>query len=268
MRSLRNHFDKYGFLITTQGDGGDSAFFTSHYYTAKNYTEKYMEEHYSKKVDNFLDHICNGKDFRRHWNGNEWYGKWDRMSRDQMTGVIVMCGFYGKKDYLHIALKGWLKRMMFMANTRENGATKKNHGEVKNAKGDRRNYNWKLPDFAPTFGGVFIRSFRSKFFYPLLYVYDLELLLSAVFKTFRASKSGDDLNFISRLYQAKEIYSTPWSYLARKIYKIFRQPLSCDQDAGYKIENRPQEALAYYSMRGNSKYPPMDVVWKPILDTF
>ena len=261
MRTFGKYKDRYSLIVTSEGDGGDTSFWMGHYYTALYLNHANMRA--SNRTE--FDHVLKKLDvpgepgnYRRHPDKAKWYSDPDRMSRDQMTALLIAMGFYKLNTRLKDALHRWLKRGMFMTNTRRNHATPNGT--------NGKSYSWKLPDWSPTFGGVFIRAFGNKYLYPLLFIYDLELLLSALKATFAASKSGDDLNYLARTVQAREVLPTPISYLARLIYKYGRQWMQYPSP-GYEAINGPQSAIIYYCSRGGWKYPPMDLVWKTTLDT-
>ena len=267
MRPKRqSYLDKYGLLITTEGDGGDSCFFTCHLYIAHylnnpkshGFQKMYLDKHVLPRL-----HIANGIYCRHPMEG--WTSDPDRMSRDQLTPLIVVCGMYGFRDRLKAILLQWLKRGMFTYNTRRNGATKENHGTKKRYGSSRRNYNWKLPDFAPTFGAVFIRAFKCRWLFFALWIYDIELLCSAIKKLYWASKSGDDLNFIARLLQAREVGPTFISRLANRIYRR-REWIKPPLESDYEPANGPQSAVLHYCSRGNWKYPDLDREFRQILE--
>ena len=154
---------------------------------------------------------------------------------------------------------------MFTYNTRRNGATKENHGEEYRSDGTRRNYNWKLPDFAPTFGSIFIRAFECRWLYFALYFYDIELLVSAIKKLKWASRSGDDFNFIARLLQARAIMPTFISRWALSIYRR-RERIETPLGADYEPANGPQSAILHYCSRGNWKYPDLDRDFRSLVE--
>jgi hypothetical protein len=263
MRSISSYKDKHGLLVTREQDGGDSCFFTCHYY----YALYLLNKHTNLDLEKVLKHLdVDGKPgkYIRH-PGPDWYADPDRMSRDQLTPLIIVLGAYGLKTRLRHLFFRWLKRGMFTTNVRRNGSTKENHNLVYNTKGDRRNYHWKLPDFAPFFGSLFIRSAGYKWAYPLLYLYDIELLISAIKNLKWASKSGDDHNYLSRLLQAREIMPTFISRIACQVYRR-RQRIKTPLDADYIPINAIQSALLYYASRGNYKYPALDVVMRPITE--
>ena len=260
MRDIDDYFDYADMLVTNEGDGGDSAFFTGHYHLANyaNTGQKYNE------VFRFLDHLEKQPGlFVRHPDSAKWYSSLDRMSRDQMTPLIILMGYYRMFPRLKRAMIKWLGRGMFMQNTRRNGATRENHGQTYRRDGTRRNYNWKLPDWAPTFLSLYIRAFRSPLFYPLLYICDIELLLSALKKRiFGGSKAGDEFNFTSRLVQAQRSFPTPLSCWARRLY--IRMPHHPEK----KGLNALDSYLTWYCKKNSNKNPPIDIEYYPVVSSW
>jgi len=258
----RTYKDRDGYLVTSEKDGGDTAFFTGHYFIGLWLKMPYMREHYGnffKKKLSELEVPGHKGNYRRHPKKG-WASEPDRMSRDQMTPLIIAMGFYGFTDSLNWFTLRWLTRFMFMTNTRRNGATKENHGT------NGRDYSFKLPDFSPTFSGLLIRAYKIKLLYPILFILDLELLLGAIKNIYWASESGDDHNFIARLFQAEESFPTPISSVATKLYGK-RKQMKHQKVFDYKTNSHPQRAIQHYAARGNFKYPPLDVLFKSMVES-
>lgn len=75
----------------------------------------------------------------------------------------------------------------------------------------------------PTDYGVFIRAFNFIPFYPLLFLTDLGLVVESIIRVFAKSTDvSDDINHTLYLLQAQNRLATPVSWLARKIYKTFK----------------------------------------------
>lgn len=151
----------------------------------------------------------------RHSNPNYDASDWDRMSRDQIQAMVIAMGYWSK-DELKKFTKGHAKRaFIFANNTRQNGATKRNHG----SKG--RSYAWKFPDITgPEIWGNLIRAFNAWYLYPLLCVLDcLELVWGAV--AWRIGKKHNiALNQTLSQMQSYDRLPTPASWLANKIMPI------------------------------------------------
>lgn len=111
----------------------------------------------------------------RHPNPNYDASDWDRMSRDQLIPIIMACGIWSQKHLKRCAW-GHLKRgFLFTNNTRQNGATKHNHGT------GNYSYAWKLPDLTgPEIWALYIRAFNAWYLYPLLLLFDLETLIGSI----------------------------------------------------------------------------------------
>jgi hypothetical protein len=131
---------------------------------------------------------------------------------------------------------------MFMTNTRRNGTTRYNDGKEYKP-GFRRNYNWKLPDFAPQFLGIFLR-YRG--WTKLLPICDLELLYSSIKEWAWPKENGDILNLIAKVYFANQKHSSFVSRAARRVLK------RCDL----------QGQVEKYCLRASAKYPPLDIEMK------
>lgn len=150
----------------------------------------------------------------RHCNPEYDASDWDRMSRDQLQPVIIAFGYWDIQQLRKLAW-GHLKRgFIFTNNTRQNGATKRNHGQ----KG--YSYAWKLPDFTgPEIWANFIRAFKAWYLYPLLLVFDLELLFGSI-KWRYFPRNNIAMNQTLSKLQGLDRLPTPWTWLAEKICPI------------------------------------------------
>lgn len=172
--------------------------------------------------------------YRRH-PSNGWWSDLDRMSRDQLTPLLVLFGLFPKTKIIRISKYErshfWprlLKRFGFFWNTRENGATKKNHGEEKGwhyAKWwerligrpkkviEYRSYHWKPPDWAgPNTWALY---FRYKNWKLPLYICDGFLFLNAISRRYTSDR--DPLNYLIRTRYADRKNRTFWSSLIERI---------------------------------------------------
>jgi hypothetical protein len=105
---------------------------------------------------------------------------------------------------LHHACRGFL----FSYNTIKNGASRKEQEET-----------WKLPDITgPDILATELRGFGliSWLFWPLLCVLDLHLLLGAVYDYYLDNEEPDVINFLGKLFVAREHVPTPTSWLAAR----------------------------------------------------
>jgi len=274
MRSFNKYWDKYGLLVQKDGDGGDTLNRMGHWAIGKYICGSDVSRYFSYKVNRYL-HNGDGV-YRRHPDPEMWYSDWDRATRDQLTPLVIALGLIGDT----LLLKG-LRRQMF-----------KNFFMTvrlwpRNVWKDKDEHNRKAARWRPwsdaTFRDVLIshlalhiRAGRYWYCYPLLLIMDLELLGGAIIKTAfgrfnKKVRGGDDLNYAARVFQAKEIYPTPFSYLARKVYK--RRPHLRDINTkyselklDYETESGPQSAFQYYCSKKEYACPPLDLLYKPFLE--
>lgn len=188
-------------------------------------------------------------------------------SRDQLVSNIRACGYYGYFTYLDKILLGVINNFSRFPN------------------GDLAFIN----DY-----GRFIRAYKWWALYPLLLIFDIPLVVNALLICFWLSKTprswqvwlaskvswlywltnqyppnaegvaqspygptntSNDINFIGDLQQAKTIYPTPISFLARKIYEGQRP---------YGI----QFALDNYFSASSGNNVEFANLWAPIVQEF
>jgi len=141
----------------------------------------------------------------RHPDPSQWYSNPATCSRDQITPIIIACGFLDCKNLLKRILFAHIKRFGFYQNWRE------------------ANGKFKIADFAsPEHWGFYIRSFNLWLLYPLLLIGDLFSLAGSIYKVYpysRTPKNVDDLNRIASLIQSHFILPTPISRLSLAVYK-------------------------------------------------
>ena len=203
------YVDKFGMITTLAGDGGDSAFHMGHY-------------GYLSKIPllEILDLFNYRGKMRRHPDELKWYGDWDRMYRDQSIPLIICLFKYEMFATCFLIFISHLKRgLLFTTNTRRNGTTKENHGEVykydRSGKVVKRNYDWKLPDITgPSFLSIYIRGFNFWLAYPLLCFNDLFLLLKVI--SFNL-KPREPNQLLILLDFSKERLPTPISWLSNLV---------------------------------------------------
>lgn len=164
---------------------------------------------------------CKGR-FRRHPDSDYWYSDCDRMSRDQTIPLLSAMAIHSPY-YLNRHFKDHLSRcLLFTTNTRRNGATKANHGMVKGGHktGDTYDYSWKMPDI--TFmdvWAIYIRGFRSWVLWPLLVIFDLQLLANSILIKMNPDKV-DIMQHTCQILLAKHSMPTPISFLAAEFINI------------------------------------------------
>lgn len=202
-------------------------------------------------------------------------------SRDQLTPVICLLAFLSSyrhdlgasyRTKLWDLLKECLKRYMFAQNIYPNWIDPRLH-DVKE----------KMPDFINfEIWGIFARGWINTWWFPLalpvIFFGDFFLLLAALFKVFAPiSEDGtlkfrmpgpddvDDDNINSLLMAAQYTYQTPFSWLARKIYKVFRSKNYGNTELGEK--NPIMGALVWYHKEpaGN---PEIAELARPIVERY
>lgn len=233
-------FDKYGLIVQSDGDGGDSAQRLGFYYTAAFLHHpngsRYQDNRW--KLMRALDtiEVKPGTYIR---NPVRWNDPGD-FSRDQQTPLVIAMGFFKMDRRLFRMAKEHLKRF----------------GKYQNG------------DYAsPEHWGFYIRSLRLWYLYPLLIMGDMFTLLNTLilclFKGRDPDNVGDDLNHILSLVQSHFIMPTPVSFIAKRLYEDFRP-----YNNGNAILGQPgaiNGALSWY-FRPSTNAPPLDAVWRPLID--
>lgn len=158
-------------------------------------------------------------------------------SRDQLVSNIRACGYYKYTQYLKFIFWSCAKNFSRYPN-----------GDIAF-----------LQDY-----GRFIRAFKLWFLYPLLPGCDIFILINSIIRCIQGrdlNNVGDDINHIGDLAQAQEIYPTPVSWLARKIYKWLR-PSFTPHVSG------PQYALNWYFRAASGGNPEFASLWSSIVMKF
>jgi hypothetical protein len=205
-------FDSLQLIVQADGDGGDTAQRTGMFY--------YVHQD-AAAFTHALDQLeIQPGIYIRHPHQIDYRSDPSRFSRDQQRPLVIAMGKYRMNDRLWRLAKAHLMRL-----------------------GKYQNF-----DFAgPSHVGEYVRAFRARALYPLLFVTDLGLVFDsidlAVTSQFNPD-STDDNNHVLALLQAQDIMSTPVSWVARKIYKNFRAPNLGNTTFGET--NTAQGALIWY----------------------
>jgi hypothetical protein len=172
----------------------------------------------------------------RHPNPESWTSDLDRFSRDQKVPLILALGMYRtERARLWRMFMFDLKRCFVQTNTIRNGIWKyrKDHA-AKAPHWKEYNYDWKLPDILwPHHIGCYVRSFGKSYLYPLLWVCDLFLLIDTFMRVVSSIwnvKHDNDTQLVGMLMQAQVIMCTPWSWLAKYLYRLRRHPVGFESD--------------------------------------
>jgi len=135
--------------------------------------------------------------------------------------------------------------------------------------------SWKLRDL--TFFGFwanYIRGFKAWWAYPLLWLFDLDMLVNSAIKVWYYSKdptNSDDLNHHMDLYNAELRMPTLWSKLAFWLYQ--KRPYPEQGPHNIPAKNPMQACFNhYFRHRHGNNGPYMEKVYAPInnfmADTF
>lgn len=211
--------------------------------------------------------LKSGWSYKRHSDPSMWYSSPDRMSRDQATPNVIAWGATGSRR-LKEFFKDHLKRgLLFTWNIRKNWVYPPSHPKYEKG----MDYGLKVPDVTLFgFWAYYIRGFDMGWWlYPLLCLFDVDLLVNSALKVVASKnqKEADDLNHMVSLIYALKKYPTPFSWLAKMVYK--RRGLASPHPEYPNESFGPQSALNYYFRgTGQNQGPRLNEVYKPILDRY
>jgi hypothetical protein len=230
--------------------------------------DAYLYSHWLRRFELIPGYWTRHPDFRY------WYSNPLNCSGDQHRSAMIALGYCGDKKTVWRFVKKQLKRFLFYPNIQHNGDS--NWSKPKNQwqKGAK-----KVGDFAgPNHWGIWIRSLKAWYLYPLLFLADVQTLATVLLKIKKAIKDpdhSDDLNLIQTLLQSKLIYPTLLGHLAAFIYANFRPGYDVYEATAedgrkkkYYVRNNTvsgaQYALNYYFY--NRYAPPLNQEWKKLID--
>lgn len=274
--------DQYGLPIS-QGDGGDSL---HHYFTAQLRRSIALDQHMTENpaalsgVEQMVDiykaielmEVQPGI-YVRNPDPDSWVSDPRNVSRDQLTAVIAYLAYHGDLYSYNQALKRlfWacLKRFMFAQNIYPNWVDPRKQAVKR-----------KMPDFlTPDLWALFARGLLGKFSYPLTALLDVYTLLSTMVKLWAPiNKDGtlqfrmpgpddvDDDNAHNVFMVSQYRYPTPFSWMARKLFKRFR---GWNNGTLYKNESsNMMGALAWYYRAEIGGNPEFAEIARPILEKY
>ena len=186
---------------------------------AKGYTMPNLPEYYKiHKIE-----VASGIYIRNPTN----YNDPNDFSRDQQTPLVIGMGYKNDTDRLKRLFKAHASRF----------------------------FKYQNADIAsPENVGQYFRALKWNFMYPYFFLSDILMLGGVIVRLIQArdpDNVGDDLNLMLSLLQAKDNMATPWSFIARKIYKWFRP-------------RGIQYALDHY-FRPETGALPMDDLYRPLI---
>lgn len=193
----------------------------------------------------------------------KWYSDPHNVSRDQLVPIMCFQALMSATDEFRENQKrlllACLKRGMFSQNTEPNWVDPRTESVPK-----------KIPDFlGPDLWAIMARSWIRTVWFPLalpiILFGDVFLVITALAKVFgpRALDSNggipkfewpgpndtDDENINNILQTTQHLFPTPFSWLARKIYKTFRQENYGNTELGEK--SHALGAIAWYNHKDN-----------------
>lgn len=201
MSNFNIEYDKWN-LIVYQGDGGDSANRTLCYLVVQSWEDNPADLWMSGSMVMFTHPWLPGI-HRRHPDETKWYSQWNRMSRDQTVPLLIACAEYDMPMYAVRYILGHLTRLfLFTTNIIDNGIM---------------TGPYKIPDpTGPDFWALEIRALPlilGLLCYPLLLVFDLYSLFSAVFLRFFNRSQNDVINHVMMSIHNQRRIPTPFSWL-------------------------------------------------------
>lgn len=227
---IENFFDQDQLLDKKFGtDGGDSCQRMGMYFALLKFMKNEDRQKYPNADLNFFYNILSQLQpapgiVIRHTRISYWASDFYRGSIDQTRPYLVAAGAWGFTDLVFKYFKGHAVRLwLFTDNFFRNGSHKQNHGEVfkhdKKGRPVKRNAAAKIPD--PTFvefWSLYIRGLNAWPLYPLLLIFDLQNLLSAMQNRWLDSDNHDIINQATITLYNRSKYWTPWAWLAHKIH--------------------------------------------------
>lgn len=229
------HLDAKGLIVQSTGDGGDTLQREGFWFEGAHLVDMEPSIPPMKSYEDALTVLYTPQGFERSWQAP--YNDPSDTSRDQLVSNIRAMGYYNYTKQLNFILLNILKNWSRFPN------------------GDIAFIN----DY-----GRFIRAFRAWYLYPLLFLFDVPLIVNSVLRCVIGRDSnnvGDDINHIGDLAQAQNIYATPTSWVARLIYKHFRPSFTSNISG-------PQYALNWYFRPESGGNPEFALLWSPIVAKF
>lgn len=230
------YLDARGLIVQQSGDGGDTLQREGFWYEGAYLNPAYGPVKNLALYNRALITLLTPQGFVRNWQAP--YNHPSDTSRDQLVSNIRACGYNPTYiNFLRIIFWGVIKNFSRFPN------------------GDIAFIN----DY-----GRFIRAFRAWWLYPLLPLFDVPLIVNSIIRCIAGrnfDNVGDDVNHVGDLSQARIIFPTPMSFIARKLYVLFR-PSFIPDILG------PEYALTWYFRAASGGNPEFAYLWAPIVKRF
>ena len=239
------YLDEKGLIMQSNGDEGDTLQREGFWYEGRFFNNTYMQAPGMASYSTAINLLWSLRGFVRSWKPGTSTPPWNTpsdCSRDQLVSNIRALGYYKMGQPLRSIFDGVIKNISRYPN------------------GDIAFIN----DY-----GRFIRSFNLWYLYPLLWVFDIPILLNSIIRIIAGkdfNNVGDDINHIGDLQQAKAMFPTPISFMARKLYKWLRPNFARQQ--GLLSSSGPQYALDWYFRKESGANPEFAELWAPIVKGF
>lgn len=251
--------DKNGLITQKDFDGGDSAHRTGVFYFGLYLLYKDNDKILVKIKKDFEKDLKKLKteksgEFVRNPDKNMWYSNPKNFSRDQTTNLITSMGFLMEdKTLIKDNLKSIFSRFGFYPNILKNWTNKEKVFPL-----DYRDFAG-MSDY-----GSYIRSLDYYWLYPILMIFDTQLVGSSLFRLYFSyadpEDSSDDINFSIHLLQAELKYPTPLSKLAKLIYKLKKT------NSFYPKDSNIYSYWHYYFTQGGR--PPIHKIYQCPIDKY
>lgn len=208
---ILRYVDPYAHIVQKDGDGGDSLNRLGIYETCLKYLQAVHFEKYKDAADFFEEAMEKNSPwlgrYCRHPAPGRWFSNVDNTTRDQMITIECAWVLNGKPDWEHLKLR--LKRGLFHFSD-ENDGYDSGLPLVR-----------KFPDpTSPVELAILIRAFRLWPLYPLLYLFDLFLILEvALIRNLKINHWDFDVKLVPCVIACAHRWPTIFSHIAAALYR-------------------------------------------------
>lgn len=243
---IQPNIDKFGVIANLNNDEGDSSNREGTFALLINELHlqgKVSEIDYNILRTRYGDVIkqlyCGKGSLRRGPDLSAWTGQTDVMSRDQWVPNAIATGGMGLPALNALFFGHLLRGLLFATNTCPDEYITGQPGGA-----------WKLPDITVMSSwGIYIRSYVAWPLWPLLLVFDLELLVNSMIVVWQSHydpTETDVINHLNKLIQAYRYLPTPVSWLSAKLLKYDARGMqACLNDYFSPLLNEPALSKVY-----------------------
>lgn len=252
------NLDKYGLIVTHDGDGGDSlhlsAFWTlgKFWIDSRDMLDIYTIRHCQIENGNWI----------RNPDPSKWYSDPRTTSRDQLISLVIFLGEIEWFNTLEDTFYACLKRGMVAQNTHR----------IPLNPSDKP--TWKVPDTMLTHLSIFLRA-MNKWTWALpitdvcIYLGVASLCFMPVWndKTWRfQARSGDDVddkNMIAMLIQSQKVHPT---FVSRAAVRMYRDHRPSNFGVSKLMERHPVMGALAWDVRDDA--PEFVELWRPLIEEY